>query len=77
MPDDLDDLINAEGPGGKDCAVGWWLTHGHADADRLAAAVANPSAPLGDVAAAFIRRGMDVTAQAVSRHRRGVCRCPR
>lgn len=75
--DDLDELIGATGPGGKDCAVGWWLRSDHPDAARLATAVDNPSAPLKAIADAFVRRGMKVGTLSVSRHRRGVCSCPK
>lgn len=75
--DDLDELIGATGPTGGHCTVGWWLRSEHPDAARLAAAVSNPSAPQQAVADAFARRGMVVSIQAIGRHRRGVCSCPK
>lgn len=75
--DDLDELIAANGPGPRECRVGWWLTHGtHPDLARLTAAVEGNGTHTA-IAAAFVRRGMLVGNDAVRRHRTGLCRCPR
>jgi hypothetical protein len=61
---------------GPRCSVAAVLD-GHDEADQIAAALTDPDIPGSLIAKALTDTGTKVRPEAVQRHRRGLCGCPR
>jgi hypothetical protein len=76
--DDLTALAAASRPVHQECGAHFGLRSLPPDTRALMlAAMANPAANHQQLEDAFARRGLDVDWQAISRHRRGKCKCAR
>jgi len=60
---------------GGTCSVGAWMAAHPDDADELRLALASPGWTSEGLSAAMAQAGHTLPAQAVTRHRRGACKC--
>ena len=60
---------------GGTCTVGSWLRDHPGDADELRRALANPAWTIPALADELAGQGVRLDRQAISRHRRGLCKC--